>query len=108
MGTPITVTVPHQLGRAEARRRIESGFAQMLAALPGGAMPGGARKSSERWEGDRLDFSVVTLGQTIAGAVDVGDAAVTIEVVLPGVLGIIARGLQGRLRQAGTLLLTKQ
>ena len=27
MANPITVSIPHQLGRAEARRRIETGFA---------------------------------------------------------------------------------
>jgi hypothetical protein len=103
MTTPITVTIPHQLGRAEARRRIESGFAQMLTSIPGGA-----RASSERWEGDRLDFSLVAMGQTVAGIVDVRDAAVAIEIALPGVLGVVARALQDRLRKAGSLLLTKE
>lgn len=28
MATPITVGIPHQLGRAEAHRRFESGFAK--------------------------------------------------------------------------------
>lgn len=103
MTTPITVTLPHQLGRAEARRRIEAGFGKMLAAVPGGS-----GHSTERWEGDRLVFSVVTMAQTIAGVIDVGDAAVTMEIQLPGVLGLIAGGLKGRLQKAGQLLLTKK
>ena len=37
MATPITVSIPHQLGRAEARRRIDGGFAKMIQLLPGGA-----------------------------------------------------------------------
>jgi len=102
MTTPITVTIAHQLGRAEARRRIESGFAHVLASIPG------ARDASERWDGDRLVFSVVAVGQPITGTVDVGDAAAVIEITLPGVLGLIAKGFQDRLRQAGTLLLTKK
>jgi len=102
MTTPLTVTLPHQLGRAEARRRIESGFAKMLHALPGGT-----GHSSERWEGDRLVFSVSVLAQTVAGVVDVGDAVVTMEIQLPGVLGLLASGLKDRLAKAGQLLLTK-
>ena len=103
MTAPLTVSIPHQLGRAEARRRIESGFAKMIRVLPGGV-----GHCSERWEGDRLVFSVATLAQTVAGVIDVGDAAVTMEIQLPGVLGLIASGLKGRLQKAGQLLLTKK
>ena len=103
MATPITISIPHQLGRAEARRRIESGFAKLIHQLPGS---GGAR--GERWDGDRLTFGVAVMGQTVAGVIDVLDAAVTIEIELPGVLGMIASGLKDRLQKVGTLLLTKK
>ena len=103
MATPLTVSIPHQLGRAEARRRIESGFAKMIRVLPGGV-----GNCSERWEGDRLVFSVATLAQTVAGVIDVGDAAVTMEFHLPGVLGLIASGFKSRLQKAGQLLLEKK
>lgn len=103
MATPITVSIPHQLGRAEARRRIEAGFARIIQQLPG---TGGA--SSERWDGDRLTFSVAAMGQSVSGVVNVLDAAVTIEIELPGVLGMIASGLKGRLQKVGQLLLTRK
>ena len=103
MTTPLTVSIPHQLGRAEARRRIETGFAKMIHALPGGT-----GRSSERWDGDRLVFSVGALAQTVDGVVDVGDAAVTMEIRLSGVLGLIASGFKSRLQRAGQLLLTKK
>ena len=103
MTTPLTVSIPHQLGRAEARRRIETGFAKTLRGLPGGS-----GRCSERWEGDRLVFSVAALAQTITGVVDVGDAAVTMELHLPGVLGLIASGFRSRLQKAGQLLLEKK
>ena len=103
MTTPLTVTIPHQIGRAEARRRIETGFAKALRGLPGGN-----GQCSERWEGDRLVFSVAALAQTITGFVDVGDTAVTMEVHLPGVLGLIARGFKSRLQKVGQLLLEKK
>lgn len=103
MATPITVTIPHQLGRAEARRRIQSGFARIVHVLPGGA-----GTSSERWDGDRLVFGIAAMGQTVAGFIDVQDTAVTMEIELPGVLGVIASGLKDRLQKAGQLLLTKK
>lgn len=99
--TPLTITIPHQLGRLEARRRIDGGFTQMLHKVPG--INGSGTQS---WEGDRLSFAVNALGQSIRGAVDVGDSAVTIEVLLPGLLGTIALALKRRLTEAGKLLLT--
>ena len=103
MTPPLTVSIPHQLGRTEARRRIETGFAKSLAGLPGGV-----GHCSQRWEGDRLVFSVAALAQTITGFVDVGDAAVTMEIHLPGMLGLLASGFRSRLQKAGQLLLEKK
>lgn len=103
MATPLVVTIPHQLGRAEARRRIENGFGKIVEALPGGA-----GKCSQRWESDRLVFAIVAVGQTVSGTIDVLDAAVTMEIELPGVLGLLAGGLKGRLQKTGRLLLTKK
>lgn len=103
MTPPIAVSIPHQLGRAEARRRIESGFAKLVSQLPGG---GGA--CSERWDGDRLTFSVSAMGQGVSGVIDVRDTVVAMEITLPGVLGLLASGLKGRLEKAGQLLLTRK
>jgi len=103
MATPIIVNIPHQLGRVEARRRIEAGFAKLIRQLPGS---GGA--CSQRWEGDRLVFGVTAMGQTIAGVINVLDAAVTIEIDLPGILGMVASGIKDRLQKVGQLLLTKK
>jgi hypothetical protein len=101
--TPITISIPHQLGRDEARRRIEAGFANMLQKLPGSSAA-----STQRWDGDRLSFGGSALGQHLSGVINVGDTAVTMEIMLPGVLGTIAAALKGRLIEAGRLLLTKK
>lgn len=103
MATPLSISIPHQLGRAEARRRIETGFASLVRQLPGG---GGT--VNERWDGDRLIFSVSGLGQTVSGVVDILDAAVRMELQLPELLGLIASGLAGRLQKTAQLLLTKK
>jgi len=103
MATPITVSIPHQLGRAEARSRIETGFAKVIHLLPGSD-----GNCNERWDGDRLIFGFAAMGQTVSGVINVLDTAVTMEIELPGVLGMIASGLKGRLEKAGQLLLTKE
>jgi Putative polyhydroxyalkanoic acid system protein (PHA_gran_rgn) len=103
MAAPITLSIPHTLGRDEARRRIDSGFANVMQQ-----MPGGASLCSQRWEGDRLIFSVTAVGQTIRGVVDVLDAMVMMEIELPGLLGVIAGSLTRRLKSAGQLLLTRK
>jgi hypothetical protein len=103
MAAPISITIPHQLGRVEAHRRIQGGFAKLVNLLPGKT---GAY--SERWEGDQLTFSVAAVGQTLGGVIDVLDTEVKMEIHLPGVLGVIANGLKDRLRKAGQLLLTKK
>lgn len=91
---------PHKLSRLEARRRIETGFAKILRQVPGGI-----GTCSERWEGDRLIFEVGAMGQTISGVVDVLDNAVTMQIELPGMLGLLAGALKNRLQSAGQLLL---
>jgi hypothetical protein len=102
MTTPITITIPLELGRAEARRRIETGFSKMLRQLAGS---GGA--CSELWEGNRLTFSVGAMGHTVTGTLDVLDSAVTMDITLPGVLGKVASIFTGRLQSAGQLLLKR-
>ena len=102
MSTPIKIDLPHQHGRVEARRRIEAGFAKVAHSLPG------AGGYSDRWEGDRLVFSAIAMGQTVSGVIEVLDTVVKMEIVLPGVLGLLAGGLKRQLQKTGTLLLTKK
>src|SRR5262245_60733770 len=91
MSKAITLTIPHELGRAEARRRIDEGFANLTRSL--GAVAGALSKS---WTGDRLSFAFSALGQQISGIVDVEDASVKLEVLLPNVLAMLANKVKGR------------
>lgn len=106
MSQPVTVSVPHQLGQAEARRRIEEGFNQLQSQMTGGM--GGMFTWQKRWEGDRLHFESGALGQKLTGRLDVQDDAVRIEVDLPELLAALADRISGKLRQAGQKLLEKR
>jgi len=101
MNKAITVSIPHQLGRAEARRRIEDGFGDFSRHLGGGGL-------TKAWTGDRLDFSLQAMGQAITGFLDVADDVVRVEVLLPGFLTMIAGKVKGTLQKEGQLLLTKK
>jgi hypothetical protein len=103
MSKPVVVNVPHDLGRDEARRRLETGFGRIREQIAGQALA-----FEERWEGERLHFDAGAFGQTVSGRVDVLDKSVRIEVDLPWILASIAEKLQGRLQKAGTLLLEKK
>ena len=99
MNKAITVSIPHQLGRVEARRRIEEGFGDFSRHL------GGAGGVSKSWDADRLNFSLQAVGQQISGFLDVADDAVRVEVLLPGFLAMIAGKIKGTVQKEGQLLL---
>lgn len=103
MTRPLTVTIPHALGAAEAKRRLDAGFAQLTQQMPGG--PGSVEKS---WKDNRLSFSATAMGQVATGHLDVTDDAVNIVVHLPGFLGMLAGKIGGTLQRQGQILLEKK
>lgn len=104
MTRPVTITIPHQLGKAEARSRIASGFGQLEAQMAAASVS----NVRQAWSGDTLNFNAQALGQTFTGLIDVGEREVRIEVALPGLLGMFAGKIAGKLKQQGTLLLEKK
>ena len=102
MSKAVTVTIPHELGRAEARRRVEAGFGDLSRHL------GGLGAVTKTWDGDRLSFAFAAMGQAISGAIDVADRSVKLEILLPNLLAMMAGKLKGRLQKEGQLLLEKK
>lgn len=99
MNNPLIVDLPHQLGRDEARRRIDTNVDKLERHIPGGA------EVSSRWDGDTMRLDIGAMGQTIAAALDVGEAKVTVRIDLPGMLGFFKGPIEGMLRQKGGDLL---
>jgi hypothetical protein len=103
MSTPLTVSIPHRLGKEEALRRLKAGI-------------GGARTNyghlfaidEETWTGDHLQFRVRALAQEASGSIDVAEEFVTLQVYLPWLLAKIAAAIQPLVRKEGTLLLEKK
>ena len=103
MSKAITLSIPHELGRSEARRRIDEGFASFSQHM--GAAAGVLSKT---WTGDQLDFAFAALGQRVTGKIDVEDTSIRLEVLLPNLLAMMADKVKGRLRKEGQLLLDKK
>ncbi|BAI70726.1 hypothetical protein AZL_000880 [Azospirillum sp. B510] len=103
MPKPLTLSIPHSLGRAEARRRLVDGMGEARARLS--ALSASVEES---WTGDRLEFRVVALAQTIAGHIDVLDDSVEMEVRLPWALALLADRIRSKVTRQGTLMLEKK
>lgn len=102
MPKPLTLSIPHSLGRAEAKRRLVDGMGDARARLSAVAT-----SIEDSWTDDRMDFRVVALAQTVTGRIEVGDDRVEVEVELPWALGMLADRLKGKLTRHGTLMLDK-
>ncbi|MGX9392111.1 polyhydroxyalkanoic acid system family protein [Nitrobacteraceae bacterium UC4446_H13] len=102
MSAPLIVSIPHRLGRDEARRRLQSGLTRAAARVPA------LNVDEERWDGDRMIFRVRALGQAASGLVDVADDHVRLEVTLPWLLQRFAEVAQKAIQQSGRLLLEKR
>ena len=102
MSAPLVVSIPHRLGREEARRRLKTGLTRAAASMPV------LKVDEEKWDGDRMIFRVRALGQAAAGQVDVEDEHVRIEVRLPWLLQRFAEVAQATIKNRGKLLLTKR
>jgi hypothetical protein len=106
MARPVTVNLPHSLGKDEAHRRIEQGFGRLQQQLGGGLA--GMLQFTNRWEGDRLNFEGTGLGQKIAGRLDVLADSVHVELDLPEMLAALADKIAGALQKEGQKLLEKK
>ena len=99
MGTPITVDVPHQIGKAAVRSRLDGGIDKIGNSIPGGSV------TDHRWAGDTLHFTVRAMGQTIASEVTVFEDKVHAVVDLPAFLGLFAGKVQDMIRKEAPKLL---
>jgi hypothetical protein len=99
MSQPITVDIPHKLGRTAARQRLADGVGQLTSMIPGSAI------TANRWDGDVLTFNLEALGQRIAARIEVFDDHVRATLDLPAFLGFMADKVCTALAGTGRKLL---
>lgn len=100
MQQPITVDLPHSLGRDEARRRIANNIHKLKDHIPGGAAD-----VQSSWAGDELTLNVAAMGQAVDANIAVEDKVVRCRIMLPGFLAMFAKPIESMLRSKGGDLL---
>ena len=99
MGQPITLDIPHQLGKAGVRDRLDSRIGRLGEKIPGGA------RVEHRWDGDTMHFVVHAMGQAITSSATVFERHVHAVVDLPGLLSLLAAPIRAAIQAEGPKLL---
>lgn len=102
MPQPVVVTIPHRLGKDEAKRRLQVGFRNVHSHVGNSFVT-----LKDTWAGDHLDFQANLLGKSTTGSVDVADDHVRLEVQLPWVLAMVANKAKALVKRQGQLMLEK-
>ena len=100
MSSPIKVDLPHSLGRQEAKRRLQNGLGKLKDQIPGGSA-----EVESSWQDDRMNLAVTAMGQQVRATLDVEEKLVRLEVLLPPMLGFLAKPIEALLRRQGAELL---
>ena len=96
MGKPLTVTIPHSLGAAQAKQRISEGCERLRQQYASQIT-----RADIAWQGERAELKVGALGQVITARIDVQEDHLKIEVDLPWLLQKLARPLETFLARTG-------
>ncbi|MEW4466712.1 polyhydroxyalkanoic acid system family protein [Parasphingorhabdus sp. JC815] len=99
MSEPVTITISHKLGRAEARSRIAGGIHKLSETIPGATL------SDHRWEGDTLHCTLEAIGQRIGGEMQVRDEEVYAIFDLPPMLAMFANKIKAKLQEKAPKML---
>jgi len=102
MSAPLIVSIPHQLGREEAIRRLRGGLTRAAASFPV------LKVDEERWQENAMMFRVHAMGQAASGHLQVEDDHVRVEITLPWLLQRLAEAAKAAISKRGNLLLTKR
>ncbi len=102
MAVPVSIDVPHKLGRAGARERLKSRIGEL-----GGHMPGGVGQVRSSWTSeDEIALEISAMGQTIPAKLEVMDACVRVHISLPPMLAYFSGMIGAAVRDQGTKLLS--
>ncbi|MFL6816937.1 MAG: polyhydroxyalkanoic acid system family protein [Bradyrhizobium sp.] len=102
MSAPLIVSIPHQLGREEATRRLRGGLTRAAASIPV------LKVDEEKWDENGMMFRVRAMGQAATGHLEVRDDHVRLAVTLPWLLQRFAEAAKAAISKRGNLLLTKR
>lgn len=90
MSKPLTITLSHTLGTAEAKRRIEERLALLRKEYVDKI-----GHSEVVWIGDKANIKVSALGQQATAILEIFPELISIEIQLPWLLSALSNKIQG-------------
>ena len=96
----LVLRIPHELGAAEAQRRIAGGIDAAKAQY--GHLLGAAETT---WAANRMTFRLATLGQSVNGSVAVEEEFVELKAQLPLLIRMLAKRFLPAVQDTGQKLL---
>jgi hypothetical protein len=97
MPKSISITLPHALGAAEAKRRVQEQIDRVCAAYVDKI-----GHSRVNWTGNEAKFDVSALGQSSTGTIAVFPDSLRIDVQLPWILAALSGKVEGFLKSNAT------
>jgi hypothetical protein len=92
------ISIPHSLGRDEAKRRIEAGLPKLAAHIPGGG------NLASQWTGDyALDLTITALGSRIPVTLSIEEDRLTGSLEVP----MLMKMMQGQVAEFVKVSATK-
>jgi hypothetical protein len=85
---PITLDLPHNLGKAAVRARLEEEMAKVVQGIPGVA------QVAHQWNGDTLNLTLAALGQRAVCRITVFEDKVHTEIELPQIFALFGNKIR--------------
>jgi hypothetical protein len=99
--TPLTIDVPHKLGRAGARDRMKARIGDLA-----GHTPGGLAEVKSAWPGENeMVLDIKAMGQEIVARLEVEETVVRVQLMLPPMLGFFSGMIEAAVKDGGTRML---
>jgi hypothetical protein len=96
----LVLRIPHNLGAAEAKRRIGSGV-DAARSQYGRFL----RDADVEWDANRMNFRVTALAQTVQGSVEIEERFVELRAQLPMMIRLLAKRFVPVVKGTGQKLL---
>ena len=90
----VSFSVPHQLGQAEAVRRMQEKADEVKKSFGNDVS-----NAFDRWNGNQLDFGFTSMGMNVKGNMAVEEADVKVRVELPMVAMMFKGMVEKRVRE---------
>jgi Putative polyhydroxyalkanoic acid system protein (PHA_gran_rgn) len=89
MSNSLTVLIPHNLGKEEALRRLQSGLSRIDEHFSAAFVV-----QEQIWPNNTLQFQIRALAQTVRGTIEAQDTQVKLDLVLPWLLAWLASNIR--------------